>query len=78
MHFDLENMKARLDDVDSNSRLYLERDRAVLDKQLSDFHSATANLELKIQDMETKNAKVTSPIDKAHMKAQTRGPMQLF
>lgn len=60
VHSDLENMKTRIEDVDLNNRVYLEREHAVFDKQLSDFHSATASLKLRIQDVETKNEKVTS------------------
>lgn len=55
----MENMKAQLEDVDLKNRLYLEREHAVLDQQLSHFHSDTANLKLRIQDIEMKNAKVT-------------------
>lgn len=54
----MENMKARLEDVDLKNRLYLEREHAVFDKQLSDFHSDSANLRLRIQDIESKNTKV--------------------
>lgn len=54
----MENMKARLEDVDLKNRLYLEREHAVFDKQLSDFHSDTASLKRRIQDIETKNTKV--------------------
>lgn len=63
MHLDLENMKTRIEDVDLNNRLYLEREHAKFDKQLSDFHSATDSLKLRIQDIETKNEKVTSLIE---------------
>lgn len=62
MHLDLKNMKTRIEDVDLNNRLYLKREHAVFDKQLSDFHTATAGLKLRIEDIETKNAKVTSLI----------------
>lgn len=55
----MENMKARLEDVDLKNRLYLEREHAVFDKQLSDFHSDTASLKRRVQDVEAKNAKVT-------------------
>lgn len=55
----MENMKARLEDVDLKNRLHLEREHAVFDKQLSEFHSDTASLKLRIQDVEAKNTKVT-------------------
>lgn len=63
VHLDLENMKTRIEDVDLNNRVYLEREHAEFDKQLSDFHSATASLKLRMQDIETKNEKVTSLIE---------------
>lgn len=59
VHLDLENMKTRFEDVDLNNRLYLEREHAKFDKQLSDFHSATDSLKLRIQDIETKNEKLS-------------------
>lgn len=76
MQLDLENMKARLEGVDSSNRLFLERELAVLAKQLSDFKtdfkSATASLKLRIQDLEAQNTKVTAVIEtNTHMKAWT-------
>lgn len=67
VQLDLENMKARLEGVDSSNRLFLERELAVLAKQLSDFKtdfkSATASLKLRIQDLEAQNTKVTAVIE---------------
>lgn len=66
VQLDLENMKARLEGVDSSNRLFLERELAVLAKQLSDFKtdfkSATASLKFRIQDLEAQNTKVTAVI----------------
>lgn len=64
---DMEYMKARLEVVDSNSRLRLERELAGLGKQLSDYQtdidSAAASLSLRIQDVEAQNAKVTALVE---------------
>lgn len=58
----MQHMKARLEVVESNSRLQLERELGGLGKQLSDYqtdsHSAAASLSLRIQDLEAQNAKV--------------------
>lgn len=59
VHFDMENIKARLEDVNVNNRLYLEREHAVFGRRLSDVHSDTAKLKLRVQDIESKNTKVT-------------------
>lgn len=61
VHFDMENIKTRLEDVNLKNRLYLEREHAVFGRQLSDFHSDTANLRLRVQDLESKNTKVPKP-----------------
>lgn len=76
VQLDLENMKARLEGVDSSNRLFLERELAVLAKQLSDFKtdfkSATASLKIRIQDLEAQNTKVTAVIETStHMNAWT-------
>lgn len=67
VQLDLENMKARLEGVDASNRLFLERELAVLAKQLSDFKtdfkSATASLKIRIQDLEAQNTKVTAVIE---------------
>lgn len=67
VQLDLENMKARLEGVDSSNRLFLERELGALAKQLSDFKtdfkSATASLKLRIQDLEAQNTKVTAVIE---------------
>lgn len=63
VQLDMQNMKTRLEAVESNSRLRLERELASVGKQLSDYQtdsvSAAASLSLKIQDLEAQNAKVT-------------------
>lgn len=54
----MEKIKARLEDVNLKNHLYLEREHAVFDRQLSDIHSDAASLKLRIQDIESKNTKV--------------------
>lgn len=63
LQLDMQDMKAQLQVVDSDSRLRLEKERAGFDKQLVDYqtdsHSAAASLSLRIQALEAQNAKVT-------------------
>lgn len=63
LQLDMQDMKAQLQVVDSDSRLRLEKERAGFDKQLVDYqtdsHSAAASLSLRIQALEAQNASVT-------------------
>lgn len=63
LQLDMQDMKAQLQVVDSDSRLRLEKERAGFDRQLVDYqtdsHSAAASLSLRIQALEAQNAKVT-------------------
>lgn len=63
LQLEMQDMKARLEVVDSDSRLRLEQELAGFDRQLMDYqtdsHSAAASLSLRIQALEAQNAKVT-------------------
>lgn len=62
----MQNMKANLELVDSDSRLRLEQELAELGRQLMNYQtesrSAAASLSIRIQDLEAQNAKVTAPV----------------
>lgn len=61
-------MKAKLEDVESDSRLRLGQEVAGLGKQLAEYqtdsHTAQSSLSLRIQALEAQNAKVSSITDK--------------
>ncbi|XP_030289296.1 SUN domain-containing protein 1 isoform X2 [Sparus aurata] len=63
LQLDMQDMKAQLQVVDSDSRLRLEKERAGFDRQLVDYqtdsHSAAASLSLRIQALEAQNAKLS-------------------
>ncbi|XP_076584359.1 uncharacterized protein sun2 [Chaetodon auriga] len=63
LHLDMQDMKAKLEVVDSESRLRLEQELAGLGRQLVDYqtdsHSSAASLSLRIQALEAQNAKLS-------------------
>ncbi|XP_036966403.1 uncharacterized protein si:dkey-92f12.2 [Acanthopagrus latus] len=63
LQLEMQDMKARLEVVDSDSRLRLEQELAGFDRQLVDYqtdsHSAAASLSLRIQALEAQNAKLS-------------------
>lgn len=66
LQLDMQNMKANLELVDSDSQLRLEQELAELGRQLMNYQtesrSAAASLSIRIQDLEAQNAKVTAPV----------------
>lgn len=62
LQLDMQDMKAKLEVVDSESRLHLKQELAGLGRQLVDYqtdsHSVAADLSLRIQALEAQNAKV--------------------
>lgn len=67
INLDIQGMKARLQAVDSDSRLRLEQEVAGLGRQMADYQtdsrSTAASLSLRIQALEAQNAKVTVLVD---------------
>ncbi|XP_070783098.1 SUN domain-containing protein 2 [Enoplosus armatus] len=63
LQLDMQQMKAKLEVVDSDSRLRLEQELAGLGRQMVDYqtdsHSAAASLSLRIQALEAQNAKLS-------------------
>ncbi|XP_040892843.1 uncharacterized protein si:dkey-92f12.2 [Toxotes jaculatrix] len=66
MRLDMRGMKAKLDDVNSDSRLRLEQEVAGLGKQMADYQtdsrSAASSLSLRIQALEAQNAKLSQEL----------------
>lgn len=64
LQLDLQDLKAKLQVVDSDSRLRLEQEVSGLGRQMvdhqTDSHSAAESLSLRIQALEAQNAKVTA------------------
>ncbi len=64
---EMQDMKAKLEVVDSDSRLRLEQELASLGRQMVDYQadsrSAVARLRLQIQALEVQNAKVTALVE---------------
>ncbi|XP_028316818.1 uncharacterized protein LOC114471981 isoform X2 [Gouania willdenowi] len=62
VQLDIQDMKAQLEEVNSESRLNLKQEVSALDKQISDYHeesqSAAATLMLKMERLEAENAKL--------------------
>ncbi|XP_034740417.1 uncharacterized protein si:dkey-92f12.2 isoform X3 [Etheostoma cragini] len=63
LHLDMQDVIAKLEVVDSDSRLRLEKEVSGLVRQMVDYqtdsHSAAASLRLKIQALESQNAKLS-------------------
>uniref|UniRef100_A0A8D0D363 SUN domain-containing protein 1-like n=1 Tax=Sander lucioperca TaxID=283035 RepID=A0A8D0D363_SANLU len=63
LHLDMQDVKAKLEVVDSESRLRLEQEVSGLGRQMVDYqtdsHSAAASLRLRIQALESQNAKLS-------------------
>ncbi|GLD63897.1 SUN domain-containing protein 2 isoform X1 [Lates japonicus] len=66
INLDIQGMKARLQAVDSDSRLRLEQEVAGLGRQMADYQtdsrSTTASLSLRIQALEAQNAKLSQEL----------------
>lgn len=67
LQLDLQDMKAKLEVVDSDSRLRVEQELAGLGRRMVDYQtdsrSAAASLILRIQALEAQNAKVTPLVE---------------
>ncbi|XP_044042997.1 SUN domain-containing protein 2-like isoform X2 [Siniperca chuatsi] len=63
LQLDMQDMKAKLEVVNSDSRMHLEQELAGLGMQVVDYqtesHSAAASLSLRIQALEAQNAKLS-------------------
>ncbi|XP_078131052.1 uncharacterized protein LOC144533503 isoform X3 [Sander vitreus] len=63
LHLDMQDVKAKLEVVESESRLRLEQEVSGLGRQMVDYqtdsHSAAASLRLRIQALESQNAKLS-------------------
>lgn len=63
---DMQDMKAKLEGMDSDSRLRLEKELAVLGRQMEDYltdsRSASASLILRIQTLEDQNTKLSQEL----------------
>ncbi|KAM7394632.1 hypothetical protein PAMP_021420 [Pampus punctatissimus] len=66
IELDMHNMKAKLEAVDSDSRLRLEKEVAVLGRRMAayqtDSNSAAGSLSLRIQALEAQNAKLSQEL----------------
>lgn len=66
IQLDMQNMKAKLEAVNSDSRLRLEQEVSGLDRKMMEYqtesHTGQSSLSLRIQALEAQNAKVTSVI----------------
>lgn len=71
LQLDMRDMKADLEAVDSDSRLRLEQEFAVLGRQIEDHQmdsrSAAASLNLRIQTLENQNAKLSQELSSIQM-----------
>ncbi|XP_051802068.1 uncharacterized protein sun2 isoform X2 [Acanthochromis polyacanthus] len=71
LQLDMQNMKAGLEAVDSDGRLRLEQDLAVLGRQIEDYQkdsrSAAASLNLRIQTLEKQNTKLFQELSSVQM-----------
>lgn len=71
LQLDMKDMKADLEAVDSDSRLHLEQELAVLSSQIEDHQtdsrSAAASLNLRIQTLENQNAKLSQELSSIQM-----------
>ncbi|XP_023146921.1 uncharacterized protein sun2 [Amphiprion ocellaris] len=71
LQLDMQDMKANLEVVDSDSRLRLEQELAVLGRQVEDYQvdsrSAAASLNLRIQTLENQNTKLSQELSSIQM-----------
>lgn len=67
LQLDMQDMKAKLEVVNSDSQLRLEQELAGLSRQMGDYQtdsrSDAASLILRIQALEAQNAKVTALVE---------------